>query len=165
MENCITLDPHSLKAAAELLFSALTAIGTIAVAILAIWGDWVRARLVPGALRIEIHDRGDLSHLTDQHGQPLPPPNAVYFYHFKVVNRKRWITPKNCRVLLKAMSRRDQNGIFQPSALSVPCQFVWAPAEITPSVIAIEHEQILDFGIVQQRTMRFEPRLYSYPNN
>src|SRR5438552_14802219 len=92
----------------EIIFSGLTAFGTLAVAALAIWGDYIRARLVPGRLAVEIYEKDG-----DTVGQP---PNQIYYRHLRAVNRRPWRRPENCRVLLRAMSRRGPNGIFQPDA-------------------------------------------------
>lgn len=49
--------------------------------------------------------------------------------------------------------------------MAVPLQFVWAPSEITPPVITISKEQVLDFGVISEGELRFVPLLYSYSNN
>ncbi len=142
----------------EIIFSGLTALGTLAVAALAIWGDYIRARLVPGRLAVEIYDEDG-----DTIGQP---PNQVYYRHLRVVNRRPWRRPENCRVLLRAMSRRGPNGIFQPIPMPVPLQFIWTPPDTTPPLITIHREQILDFGCIRQGAdLRWEPRLYWKPGN
>lgn len=131
----------------EIIIAALTAIGTLAVAVLAIWGDWFRAKFAPGKLTIEIHNHaGDLTHLTLPNGGLM----HTYFFHLKIVNKRHWISPKNCRVLLQAMSKRGPDNEFHPIPMAVPLQFVWAPAEITPPVVTIHHKQIIDFGIMTE---------------
>lgn len=150
----------------EVTIAALGAFGTLLVAVLAIWGDWFRAKLAPSKLVIEPHNlSGDLTHFTLPNGAPLPPPNQVFYYHLKVVNKRAWINPKNCRVLLKAMSKRGPDNVFHPIPMSVPLQFVWSPAEFTPTVIPIHKEHILDFGFVTERDRVFMPSLYSLSNN
>ena len=150
----------------ETIIAAFAAFGTVAVAVLAIWGDWFRSKLAPGKLLIEAHNLvGDLTHLSSPDGTPIPPPNSAYFYHLRVENKRLWISAKNCRVLLKAMSKRGPDNIFHPIPMSVPLQFVWAPAEMMPTVVSIQHEQILDFGVVTEGDKVFMPKLYSYSNN
>ena len=142
----------------EIIFSGLTAFGTLAVAALAIWGDYIRARLVPGRLAVEIYEKDG-----DTVGQP---PNQIYYRHLRAVNRRPWRRPENCRVLLRAMSRRGPNGIFQPMPVPVPLQFMWTPPDTTPPLVAIYREQILDFGYIRQGAdLRWEPRLYWKPGN
>jgi hypothetical protein len=152
------------KTIIKMAIDGLTAVGTLVVAILAIWGKWIRAHLSPAKLKIELVDlRGDLTHFT--------PNNAgagvvrVYMYHLKVVNERPWISPKNCRVLLKGMTKRQPNGEFIPIPFAVPYQFVWAPAEVTPTIVTIAHEQIFDFGRLPEVQPCFAPAFYSYPNN
>ena len=49
--------------------------------------------------------------------------------------------------------------------MSVPNQFVWAPAEITPPVVTLVKEQILDLGFITETEDKFIPTLYSFSNN
>ena len=142
----------------KLVIDGFVAFGTVAVAVLAIWGEWFRSILAPPKLTI-------LPHTLE--GDPTISSNGVrlMFYHLRVVNERRWLPARNCRVLLKSVSRRGPDGLFHPAAMAVPLQFVWAPAEITPPVITLVNEQILDFGFVPENTDRFAPSLYSYSNN
>jgi hypothetical protein len=142
----------------EIIFSGLTAFGTVAVAVLAIWGDYIRAHLVPGRLAIEIYEEDG-----DTVGQP---PNQVYYRHLRVVNRRPWRHGGNCRVLLRGMSRRAPNGMFHPIPIPVPLQFIWTPPDTMPPLVAIHRDQILDFVYIRQgANLRWEPRLYWKPGN
>lgn len=150
----------------EVIGSLLTAVGTIAVAVLAIWGDWFRAIFAPAKLAIEPHNLvGDLTTFSDPPGLVFTGSRRVYFYHLKVVNRRPWVNPKNCRVLLKSISKRGPDGEFHPIPMSVPLQFTWAPAESTPTVVNIGDEAIFDFGRLTEHNPRFVPSLYSFSNN
>lgn len=129
----------------SILIDALVALGTLMVAAAAIWGDWLRSRLAPPKLIIEPHNlRGDPTVFGDSKS---PQATRVMFFHLKVVNQRPWLTINNCRVLLKGISRRGPDGGFYPVPMSIPIQFVWAPAEITPPVVTIIKEQILRSGI------------------
>lgn len=141
-----------------------TAFGTIAVAILAIWGERVRSWLSPPKLEIEAHNsfRGDPSPLTTESGQEI---GRAMFYHLRVVNKRPWLPIKNCRVLLMGISRRGPDNEFHRSPLSVPRQLVWAPAEFSPVLVTVTKEQIVDFGRVDEGGNGFRPALYSCPNN
>lgn len=144
--------------AMKLAIDGLVALGTLAVAVLAIWGDWIRSKLAPAKLEIELH--------TPQ-GDPTTTVSGtrLMFYHLRVINRRPWLPALNCRVLLKGLMRRGPDNIFHPTPMAVPTQFVWAPAEITPPVITLVREQVLDFGIIAENGQRFEPRLYSFAVN
>ena len=136
----------------------LIAIGTLAVAILAIWGQWVRSKLAPPKLTIQAHNlRGIVTSFTDG--------ARVIYYHLKVTNRRPWASAKNCRVLLHSIQRQGPNREFRPVPLSVPLQFVWSPAPFTPPLVTITRNEIIDFGRLAENGVRFEPLLYWYPNN
>jgi len=75
-------------------------------------------------------------------------------------------SPRELPSLLRAMSRRGPNGIFQPIPVPVPLQFIWTPPDTTPPLVTIQREQILDFGYIHQgANLRWEPRLYWKPGN
>jgi len=148
----------------DTIINGFTAFGTVAVAILAIWGDWLKATLIPVRLRLVPHNtRGTLTMFN------IPRP--VIFYHLKVVNDRRWVPARNCRVVLKALASRNADLQFQSVPLPVPFQFSWAPAESTPAFVTVQKEQVLDFGFIAEPThenpgiTRFTPALYSYPND
>jgi|ERR1700691_2100496 hypothetical protein len=141
----------------QLVIDATVAIGTLAVAVLAIWGDRIRSVLAPAKLTIRPHTL---------EGDPTTANGfGLMYYHLKVVNERRWLPVTNCRVLLKGLSKRGPDGHFHALPMAVPLQFVWAPAEITPPVITVLAENILDFGFVSEDTHQFVPVLYSYSNN
>jgi hypothetical protein len=147
----------------NIFIEALGAVGTLLVAAAAIWGAWLRSMLAPAKLIIEPHNlRGDPTVFGDpKSGQST----RVMFFHLKVVNKRPWLNVDNCRVLLKGLSRRGPDGGFYPIPMSIPIQFVWAPAEITPPVVTVIKEQILDLGYLTEKEDKFIPRLFTYPNN
>jgi hypothetical protein len=140
------------------IINGLTAFGTIAVAAAAIWGDWLRSKLAPLSLTL-------VGHTLDGDPALFGSGTRVMFYHLKVVNKRGWISARNCRVMLVGLSRRDPGNIFQPVPMSVPQQFAWAPAEFTPPIITVQREQVLDFGYIQENGDSFIPRLYVMPFN
>jgi hypothetical protein len=140
------------------IINGFTAIGTIIVAVLAIWGDAIRARFAGPKLSLTSHNlRGSVV--------PLSNGSRSIFYHLKVVNARNWVRAKNCRVLLKKIWRRVPNGAFQEVTLTVPLTFVWAPSEITPPYVTLVKEHVLDFGIAIEGQDNFRPVLFSYTNN
>ncbi|OGQ88494.1 MAG: hypothetical protein A2512_10710 [Deltaproteobacteria bacterium RIFOXYD12_FULL_56_24] len=151
----------------SLIIDSLIAVGTLMVAAAAIWGDWLRSWLAPTKLIIEPHNnlRGDPTVFKSRDTKSTQPATRVMYFHLKVVNQRPWLSVKNCRVLLKGMNRRGPDGRFYPIPMSVPNQFVWAPAEITPPVVTLVKEQILDLGFITETEDKFIPTLYSYSNN
>ena len=142
----------------DTIINAFAAIGTVTVAVVAIWGDWIRSKLAPPKLTIEPHNlRGNLT--TFSNGK------KVFFYHLKIRNKRSWSTSKNCRVLLKQILKRGPDNKFYLTPMVVPLQFVWSPAELTPPIVTINNEQILDLGCIEEDAEFFRPVLYSYSNN
>jgi hypothetical protein len=136
----------------------MTAIGTIAVAIIAIWGDWLKAKLTPPKLQImPLNTRGELTQFANG--------ERVIFYHFKVVNYRPWTIAKNCRVLLKGIYKELPSGQFQSFPLNTNPSFIWTPAEITPHSINLTKEHAFDFGFLTEKAIEFRPVLNILPNN
>lgn len=147
----------------NIFIDILGVVGPLMIAAAAIWGNWLRAKLAPAKLIIEPHNlRGDPTIFGDsKSGQTT----RVMFFHLKVVNKRPWLNVDNCRVLLKGLSRRGPDGGFYPVPMSIPIQFVWAPAEITPPVVTVVKDQIIDLGFITEGNDKFFPRLFTYPNN
>ena len=143
---------------ASLIVNIFIAIGTITVAVIAIWGEWIRSKIYPTKLKIVPHNlEGNLTKFANG--------KRVIFYHLGINNTRLWRTVKNCRVNLVKISKKGPDGEFQPIKLVVPQQYVWAPAELTPPSVNIVKKQILDFGRLIEGNDKFEPLLYGIPNN
>lgn len=126
----------------------------MAVAASAIWGDWLRSRLAPAKVILIEHTPEGIPTL-------FSTGNRAMFYALKVVNRRPWMSVQNCRVMLVGFSRRDPGGIFQPVPMPFPCQFIWTPAEVTPILITLLKEHVLDLGYIEEHGDKFIPRLYA----
>jgi hypothetical protein len=146
----------------DTVINSFIAVGTVAVAVLAIWGDWIRARVAPPKLVLDDHDFvGNLAVIRRKDQSDL---KAIY-YHLRVVNRRRWISVEDCVVLLCGVSRRGVDGSFYPLPMTVPAQFMWAPAEFTPTRVTVTKDQILDFGRITEGDTAFRPLLYWQSNS
>lgn len=76
------------------IINGFIAVGSIAVAILAIWGDSIRTRFAGPKLSLVSHNiRGSVI--------PLGNGKRSIFYHLKVMNARKSVRATNCRVLLK----------------------------------------------------------------
>jgi len=140
------------------IINLLIAVGTLSVAILAIWGDWVSSRLAGPRLSLVPHNfRGTFMRGKNDAG--------VIIYHLRVTNSRDWVSATNCRVILKTMWRRDQNGIFKEAHLACPLVFVWSPSEITPAYLTLRRDHVLDFGSIEKGNNHFRPQLYLYTGN
>lgn len=135
----------------------LTAVGTIAVAILAIWGEKLRDLFAGPRLVIEPKNfRGELTKFSDG--------RQVIFYHLSVKNRRSWSPARNVRIMVVGILKKKPDGSFYRENIFVPQQLTWAPAEFHPILPTICKEDTVDFGCVIQNEC-FQIRTYVKPNN
>jgi len=140
------------------IINLFIALGTLSVAILAIWGDWVRSRLAgPRLSLVPQNFRGTFMRRKNNAG--------VIFYLLRVKNSRDWVNASNCRVMLKTMWRRDPDGIFKEVHLACPLVFVWSPSEITPAYLTLRRDHVLDFGRIEEGSDHFLPELHVYTGN
>jgi hypothetical protein len=97
----------------KLVIDGFIAFGTVAVAVLAIWGDWFRSYLAPLAMTLS-------EHTLDGDPALFSTGTRAMFYHLKVINQRRWLPAQNCRVMLVGLSRRDPVASF--SLYRWPCR-------------------------------------------
>lgn len=143
-------------------YTGLSALGTIAVAIMAIWGEWIRTTFVGPKLRIsEFNFRGtvtDLNFFGPQ--QNLIGTSRAIYYHLEVRNLRSWAPAKDCRVMLRELYRKGSDGAFNPVRVVVPVQYVWTPSEWSPALQTITDTAVFDFGRLTANSGMFEPTLY-----
>ena len=142
----------------------LTALGTIFVAILAILGGKLRSCIFRAKLLIEAQNnfQGDLITINFP---PPQPSNLRYYYHLKVTNKNRSITPNDSQVLLKRISKKGPDGIFYDVPLAYPLPFYWTPDVTRPEFITIRNEEVFDFGRIDKNGSHFIPCTRFIPNN
>jgi hypothetical protein len=151
----------------HLIFRGLAAVGTLIVAVLAIWGDWFRNILAGPDLIIMPHNfRGNITTLNfRREGDVTISSVRAIYYHLKVVNNKKWVTAKNCRVVITDIHKKGPDGNFHRLPLVVPLQLVWTPAELAPVLQTFGDQEICDFGRLIEGDVAFYPTLYAIPNN
>lgn len=148
-------------------WTALAAVGSILVAISAIYGDFFRARFIGPKLKIILYSpKGNSVPRIeyDVHTGKQTKSYTAYFYHLKVVNSRQFVPAKNCRVMLRQLYRRGPDREFHPIALPVPYQYVWSPSETAPSLQTVADEEVFDFGIIHEGDV-FRPTLYVVVSN
>jgi len=128
------------------------AFGTLAVAFIALWTNWLHSLFIHPKLTIHIHNI---------RGVVACHPERYVYYHLKVVNSHRWAVAKDCRVILRKISKKYQNNNFQQLPLPVPMQFAWAPKGVMGDCfIDLDSEEVLEFGrVMEGEGCRFEPIL------
>jgi len=140
----------------HLAIDGAIAVGTIAVAVLAIWGDKWRAWLVPPKVELQLHT---------PHGTPstLTSGESALFYHLKAVNTSH-LTVEKCRVLLTGISKRVGDGSYPPTEFPVPFPFSWSGLEPAPEDATVTTIRVVDFGSVTDGSGIYWPRLRGGPN-
>lgn len=144
-------------------FVALGSIGSILVAIIAIWGEWIRSMFLGPQLSLVPHNfRGNVTTATetDIRTGSIIRKYTVIYYHLRVENSRRWAVAKNCRVLLREVYKREPNGEFRRLPLVVPLHYVWSPAEWSPALKSVSDNEVLDFGSISEISNRFNPKFY-----
>jgi hypothetical protein len=143
----------------QVLGSLLTALGTILVAALAIWGDWFRERLAPVRVSLSLRSPAASFTLVGKERK------KAVFWHIEVMNRRKWNPPKNIRLLITHIERKGPDGAFHRQELPVRLQLRWSHPEfheLSPTVIA---HDTCDVGSLVQGEDHFEPSLYIKPFN
>ena len=143
---------------ADLIVKIIAAAGTISVAILAIWGEKVRARLAGPKIQLSLRDtRGNLT----QRGNGV----KTAYFHVAVTNHRRWSPARNVRLLLTAVQTRAADGSYSPEGVVHSVQLTWAfPQfhELSPTIAA---KDMCDFGSLDDGAAAFVPSLYIMPND
>jgi len=137
-------------------------VGTIAVAILAIWGDQVRHRLGLG-LRLTLLLDDPLGELIDiSEGTGIRTP--ARYYHLRVRNSHGWSQATNVRVVITGLAKPAADGSMVTQPLSGPLQLMWRFSSYHPSYSIVGPDDICDLGFLK-RGQNFVLTPYVFPNN
>lgn len=145
----------------DILVQIITAIITLSVGIIAIWGDLIRSKFSP--LKLKIVPQNISGELTTWNNGPNT--GKVYYYHLKVVNNSNWQLAKHCRVLLTGMYKNDPNGSFVYTEFNALHPFEWTPAEDGREYVDITDAHVFDFGKIYENVNFFKVATKRYPNN
>ncbi len=135
----------------------LTAIATIMVCVLAIWGDRIKAKFFPPILDLVLPDIA-LDRIA------CNPPR--YYVHLRVHNAGK-VAGRSCRVILRDIQKRVAGGSdFVREPVPIPLQFTWSPSEIPPLQrdIPSRADETIDLGFVAKQDQKgFCPQFYVTP--
>ena len=121
----------------------ILAVGTIALAIVALWGHIIRSRWLGPRLCISLRsENGERSEFGDG--------VMSRYYHIRVFNRRRSAPAHNVRIVLKSLFRPMANGEMSPTALSGPLQMAWQFQGSNPQFQTIGAESVCDLGYLRQ---------------
>ena len=119
------------------------AVGTIALAVAAVWGHIIKQRWLGPKLCISLRNaKGERSEFSDG--------VISRYYHLRVYNKRRAVPAHNVRVVLKALYRPSANGEMNPVSLSGPLQLAWQFQGSNPQFQTIGAESTCDLGHLRQ---------------
>ena len=131
------------------------------IAILAIWGEFIRSRLAGPRLAVALLNPD--GEKTKWNG-PGITPTPTRFYHLRVKNGRRWAPAKNVRVVITGLARAIADQSFATLPLSGPLQLEWQFSSMTPQYPVIGPDHTCDLGHVESN-VGFSLRTYVTPNN
>ncbi len=137
----------------------IAAIGTLILAVIAIYGDSIKKNFFKPALVLSKHNfTGDLNY---HHNTGVP----TFYYHLKLVNLKKH-SATNVRVLLSEISKKNVNtGKFELVTYIIPMQMTWAFSKFNVLLPTVGSDRYIDLGYINQQTNCFKPSLYAFPGN
>jgi len=143
----------------SLVVQAVVGIGTLLVAIAAIWGEFFRSRWTGPRLRVSLlNPIGELTMVKSKQTR-----KQARYYHLKVSNDREWPAAENVRVVVtKIFALAD--GHWVDRSFSGPLQLRWQFAKSHPRFAYVGPDVICDLGRVVQGG-RFELRPYDCPGN
>jgi len=124
------------------------AVGSIVVAILAIWGERIRTLLCLGPkLILELHD---------PMGERVPIQNNSQvvgcgrWYHLRVSNKHKWTKAANVRIVIIELTKPAADGNFIRQPLSGPLQLMWRFSHFHTLFSNVGPDDYCDLGSIYQ---------------
>ncbi len=142
------------------------AVGTILVAILAIWGDWFRYHLgLRPNLALVLHDpEGEYINILESVNGLVMQTTPTYYYHLRVTNKNRWAQATNVRIVITDQLMPASDGKLVRQPLGGPLQLSWRHGELHPIYSTVGPDDICDLGFVKKgQNFRLTPLIT--PNN
>ena len=114
-------------------------LATLLLAILAIWGNSIRARLVGPKLKLKLFNpEGERINLSNG--------SQARYYHVRVTNERRSAQANNVRVVLTKVMRPAADGSIPLDSLSGPIQLTWQHGHSMPQYPTIGPAINCDLG-------------------
>jgi len=142
----------------HLAAQVFTAVGTLGVAVLAIWGETIRARFAGPKLRFGFDDY-------DGHLTRYEDGRQTIYYHVKLRNERPWSQARNARVVCTGISKRASDGSFVPEGVPYPILLTWTPADFYGPLQTVVHESTCDLGFLDQGSAKFTLAHYFWPHD
>lgn len=137
----------------------LEAVGTLMVAILAIWGDELRTWLLGPRLDISV------AHAVPTVTQWTQTKKMVYYHHLRITNKRRGLA-ESVRVVCTEIWKKASDGRFHSENLSYPVQFPWTPQQLGQFAVNIRTYAVCDLGFLTDGDDKFQLATFAgRPNN
>ena len=136
----------------HLLFQALTAIGILAVAVIAIWQDQIIDRFNPV--------RGEIRRSNFEGKEEGTPQMTYHTYHVRAVATRPNRPLRGCAIVFRQVNRIVKEGTVNGSIYPVWRQLPWAPIERTETRVTVASEQEADLGKYHLQKDMFEILYY-----
>lgn len=129
----------------SLVIQFFAAVGTVFIAVLAIWGDLIRHRLVPPKLSVTLRTpQNELAHFND---------GPWWYYHLVVTNQRKWAPVRLVRVFVTSLKRQTGNDSnWVPAMQGGPVPLEWQYQRNSPLAddwLTIGPDKIWDLGRVK----------------
>ena len=117
--------------------------GTIALAVVALWGHIIRVRWLGQRLRIALKNaKGEVSMFNDG--------VVSRYYHLRVWNERLASPAHNVRVVIKSLYRPMADGTMSLTPLSGPLQLAWQFQGSNPQFQTLGAESTCDLGYLRK---------------
>jgi hypothetical protein len=144
--------------AIEAIAAVGAAVGSIFVAVFAIWGDYYRRKWAAPQLSLSLNNsRGDLF--------PWANGKRAYYFHVKVKNRRVWSPARDVRVLIERAARRRPDETFVLEPLVYPLPLAWTPRELGDFQRTVFDTEICDVGFIVEDADKFRLSTLITPSN
>jgi len=137
------------------------AVATLVLAVVAIWGVAIKARLVGPKLELVLHDpEGDPIEMHAKDGSIHP----ARWYHLRLTNKRRFATAHNARVVVTVISRPAADGTVDMCPCPGPLQLFWQYPATLPQYLTLGPDRICDLGYLT-KDEKFKLALMVTPHN
>ncbi len=135
----------------------VVAFGTIVVAVVAIWGNYLRSVLASPRLNLRLYKA---------EGEPTKYNNGrnLRYYHLVVSNKRNWAPAMNVVVHITLLERPGPDGEWRPAMYSGAVPLVWQFGQFYAGLPSIGREHICDLGRIVEGG-EFELKTQFHPNN
>jgi hypothetical protein len=135
----------------------VVAFGTIVVAVVAIWGNYLRSIFASPRLDLRLYNAA---------GEPTKYDDGsnVRYYHLAVSNKRNWAPAKNVVVHITLLERPGPDGEWRPAMYSGAVPLVWQFGQFYAGLPSIGREHICDLGRIAEGG-QFKLKTLFRPNN